>query len=140
VIASTVASTYPVASASSSVVYVYDPALDTPVRQVGVAGPILGERAETIGKGQFDLGVSYSYVHLTTINGEEMDSLLNKPRVNGKTLQRMQIADGLARHLERLGLERRAREVADLTTYLGHRTPTPAPAGVEGQRAGGRVR
>jgi len=86
VLASTVASTYPVASASSSVVYAYNPALDTLERQVGVAGPIIGERAETIGKGQFNLGASYSYVHLTTINGDDMDSLLNKPRVNGQTL------------------------------------------------------
>jgi hypothetical protein len=86
VLASTVASTYPVASASSSVLYVYNPALDTLERQVGVAGPIIGERAETIGRGQFNLGLSYSYVHLTTINGDDMSSLLNRPRVNGKTL------------------------------------------------------
>ncbi len=45
VLASTVASTYPVASASSSVVYAYNPALDTLERQTGVAGPISGERA-----------------------------------------------------------------------------------------------
>lgn len=32
--------------------------------------------------------------------------------------QRMQIAEGLARHLERLGLERRARPVPDLRDYL----------------------
>ncbi len=86
VLANTVALTYPVASASSSIVYVYDAQLDTLVRQVGVAGPIIGERAETIGKGQFNVGLSYSYVHLTKINGEQMDSLLNAPRVNGQTL------------------------------------------------------
>ena len=86
VLANTVASTYPVASASSGVVYTYNPALDTLERQVGVAGPIIGERAETIGKGQFNLAASYSYVHLTTINGDALDSLLNRPRVNGRTL------------------------------------------------------
>jgi len=85
-LAATVASTYPVASASSGVVYVYNPALDTLERQTGVAGPIIGERAETIGKGQFNLGLSYSYVHLTSINGDDLDSLLNHPRVNGKTI------------------------------------------------------
>src|SRR5216110_3492985 len=52
-LAATVASTYPVASASSGVVYVYNPGLDTLERRTGVAGPIIGERAETIGKGQF---------------------------------------------------------------------------------------
>jgi len=81
-----VASTYPVASASSSVGYAYDPQVDTLVRQVGVAGPIIGERAETIGKGQLTLASSYSYVHLTSINGEDMGSLLNRPRVNRNTL------------------------------------------------------
>jgi len=86
VLASTVAATYPVASASSSVIYAYNPELDTLERQVGVAGPIIGERAETIGKGQFTLAASYSYVHLTNINGDDMSSLLNRPRVKGNTL------------------------------------------------------
>jgi len=85
-LAATVASTYPVASASSGVVYVYNPALDTLERQTGVAGPIIGERAETIGKGQFNLAVSYSWVHVTSINGDDIDSLLNRPRVNGTSL------------------------------------------------------
>jgi hypothetical protein len=85
-LANTVASTYPVASASSGVTYVYDPNLDTLVREAGVAGPIIGERAETIGKGQFNLSTSFSWVHLTSINGDEMDSLVNRPRVNGQTL------------------------------------------------------
>jgi hypothetical protein len=85
-LAATVASTYPVASASSSVTYVYNPELDTFERQAGVAGPIIGERAETIGKGQFNVGVAYSYVHLATINGDDLDSLVNRPRVNGRTI------------------------------------------------------
>ncbi len=72
-LAATVASTYPVASASSGVVYAYNPALDTLERQTGVAGPIIGERAET-------------YVDLTSINGDDLDSLLNRPRVNGKRI------------------------------------------------------
>jgi hypothetical protein len=85
-LASSVASTYPVASASSGVTYVYDPSVDTLVRQAGVAGPIFGERAETIGKGIFNLSTSFSYVHLTTINGDSLDSLVNQPVVNGQTL------------------------------------------------------
>jgi outer membrane putative beta-barrel porin/alpha-amylase len=85
-LANTVASTYPIASASSGVTYVYDPSVDTLVRQSGVAGPIFGERAETIGKGVFDLSVSFSYEHLTSINGDSLDNLVNRPRVNGQTL------------------------------------------------------
>ena len=37
-------------------------------------------------------------------------------------LQRMQIAEGLARNLDRLGLERHAKPVPDLATYLAQRT------------------
>ena len=98
-LANTVASTYPVASASSGVTYVYDPSVDTLVRQPGVAGPILGERAETIGKGRFNFSASFSYVHLTSIDGDDLDSLVNRPRVNGQTLifpvrGGIQLADG----------------------------------------------
>jgi hypothetical protein len=85
-LASTVASTYPVASASSSVAFVYNQQLDTVERRPGPLGPILGERAETIGKGQFDLTLTYSFVDLTTINGEPLDHLVNAPRVNGRFL------------------------------------------------------
>src|SRR5438445_2367425 len=112
-LAATVASTYPVASASSGVVYVYNPALDTLERQTGVAGPILGERAETIGKGEFSLAASYSYVHLTSINGDDLDSLLNHPRADGKELiflfpHGVKLADG------RLATFLPVRVVADL--------------------------
>src|SRR3989454_3441751 len=112
-LAATVASTYPVASASSGVVYVYNPALDTLERQTGVAGPIIGERAETIGKGEFSLAASYSYVHLTSINGDDLDSLLNRPRADGKELiflfpHGVKLADG------RLATFLPVRVVADL--------------------------
>jgi hypothetical protein len=36
-------------------------------------------------------------------------------------VQRMQVAEGLARNLERLGLDRKAKPVPDLTTYLATR-------------------
>ena len=85
-LASTVASTYPVASASSSVTFVYNRELDTVERRPGPLGPILGERAETIGKGRFDLALTYSFVDLTTINGEPLDDLVNAPLVNGRYL------------------------------------------------------
>ncbi len=85
-LANTVASTYPVASASSSVTYVYNPALETFERRAGVLGPIIGERAETIGKGQINVGVSYSYVDLSTINGQDLGNLVNVAQINGRTV------------------------------------------------------
>jgi hypothetical protein len=47
-----------------------------------------------------------------------------KRRVLDVVMQRQQLAEGLARHLERLGLERRAKPVADLSTYLTARAPS----------------
>jgi hypothetical protein len=85
-LASTVASTYPVASASSSVTFVYNRELDTVERRPGPLGPILGERAETIGQGRFDLALTYSFVDLTSIDGEPLDDLVNAPVVNGRFL------------------------------------------------------
>src|SRR5882724_12181553 len=112
-LAATVASTYPVASASSGVVYAYNPALDTLERQTGVAGPIIGERAETIGKGVFNLAASYSYVHLTSINGDDLDSLLNRQLVNGKKLT-FPIPDGVKLADGRFANFLPVRVVADL--------------------------
>ena len=43
-------------------------------------------------------------------------------------MQRMQIAEGLARNLERLGLERRAKPTMDLQTYLARKAAERAGA------------
>src|SRR5262245_62876659 len=85
-LANTVALTYPVASASTSVTWVYNPALDVLERLTGVGGPIIGERAETIGRGVLNLGLSYSFVQLTSINGQDLDHLLNRPVVDGRVI------------------------------------------------------
>jgi hypothetical protein len=83
-LANTVASSYPVASASASIVYVYDPATDSLERRTRVLGPIFGERAETVGQGELSVGLSYSYVNLKTINGDDLDELVNKTSINGR--------------------------------------------------------
>ena len=85
-LANTVALTYPVASASSSVSYIYNPTLDVLERRTGVGGPIIGERAETIGHGVLNVGLSYSHVHLTSINGDDLDHLVNRPVVDGRVI------------------------------------------------------
>src|SRR5262249_37915282 len=72
VLAATVADTYPVASASSSIVYTYDPTIDAPALRSGLPGPIFGERAETVGQGRVDLTASYSFVRLATIDGQPL--------------------------------------------------------------------
>jgi len=85
-LANTVASTYPVASASSSVTYAFNPATETFERRTGVLGPIVGERAETIGKGQINIGVSYSSVDLSTVNGEDLGHLENRSSIAGRVV------------------------------------------------------
>jgi outer membrane putative beta-barrel porin/alpha-amylase len=82
-LANTVASIYPVASASSSVTYVYNPALETFERQTRVLGPIIGERAETVGKGQMNVALSFSYVKVSGINGQSLGHLVNQPLIDG---------------------------------------------------------
>src|SRR5437870_9617016 len=85
-LANTVASTYPVASASSSVTYAFNPKTETFERQTGILGPIVGERAETIGKGQINISFSYSSVDLSTINGDDLGDLINTPSIGGRVV------------------------------------------------------
>jgi len=85
-LANSLATTYPVASASSSVTYVYNPALESFERRTQVLGPIIGERAETIGKGQLNIGFSLSWVDISTINGEDMGDLVNQASVGGRVV------------------------------------------------------
>ena len=85
-LAATVAGTYPVASASSSVAYAFDPTIDTPRLRPRLAGPIFGERAETVGQGRLDLTASYSFVRLATIDGDSLDDLVNRRTVGNRFL------------------------------------------------------
>ena len=85
-LADAIASTYPVASASASVVYVFNPEFNTYERKNVVLGPIIGERADTIGRGEFDVAASYSYVHLTSIDGDDLGRLENRAVVKGRVI------------------------------------------------------
>jgi hypothetical protein len=85
-LASTVAATYPVGSASSSAVWAYNPRLDTLERKQGPDGPIIGERAETVRQGELELGVGYSWVRLASIDGRDLDQLVNRPVVDGRSV------------------------------------------------------
>ena len=85
-LADTVASTYPVASASASVAYVYNPRLEIFERRTRVLGPIIGERAETIGAGEMDVSATYSYVHPAQINGQDLSDLMNVATIGGRVV------------------------------------------------------
>src|SRR5262249_30168959 len=59
-----------------------------------------------------------------------------KRRVLDVVLQRQQLAEGLARNLDRLGLDRKAKPVPDLTAYLAERTKPTEPAQPQGGGGG----
>lgn len=125
VLAGTVASTYPVASASSSVLYAYNPELDAMERLPGVAGPIIGERAETIGRGLFNFALTYSYVQLASIDGDDFDDLVNRATVGGRAIV-FPVRDGIQLANGRLANFLPVRVAADLdvTAHLASASVT----------------
>jgi len=121
-LAGAIALTYPTASASSSVVYVFNPELGTYERENQVLGPIIGERADTIGRHRFNVAVSYSYVHLTSIDGEDLGRLENRATVNGRVIA-LPVPGGIVLHDGRLTNFLPVRVVADIDAQAHIVTP-----------------
>src|SRR6202050_5846711 len=59
----------PLASPSSGFTLTYDPSLKTFVTSTDSLGPILGERAETVGRHRLFIGFSYQYFNFNKIDG-----------------------------------------------------------------------
>jgi hypothetical protein len=59
----------PIASPSSGVVLVYDPSLKTFVAGTDSLGPVLGERAETVGRHHLFVGFSYQFFNFDKLDG-----------------------------------------------------------------------
>jgi hypothetical protein len=74
-LAQTIGRSLPVTSASPGVTFTFDPASGAFVRDTEVLGQLLLERARPIGRGRFNVNVSYQYVALDTIDGEDLDDL-----------------------------------------------------------------
>jgi len=68
----------PLASPSSGVILVYDPSLKTLVTGSDSLGPVLGERAETVGRHHLFVGFSYQFFNFNKLDGV---NLLNFPTV-----------------------------------------------------------
>jgi hypothetical protein len=82
--------------------------------------------------------VAQSWVILSSLDDwiARQPSLVTKKRqVIPVVVQRMQIAEGLARNLERLGLERKAKDPLDLATYLSTRQPASRTESPQEHRA-----
>lgn len=64
---------FPAISTTPGFTYRYDPALGAFERTSASLGSIFVERADTIGKGRFDVGAAYSFISFETLNGEDLD-------------------------------------------------------------------
>src|ERR1700730_548622 len=61
-------STFPLASSAGGFTYTFDPNLGVFSRTTDSFGPIYAERADTIGRGRFNLGLSYSHYTFDHMN------------------------------------------------------------------------
>jgi outer membrane putative beta-barrel porin/alpha-amylase len=70
------ASQLPLASPSSGITFVYDPALKTFAPSTDESlGPIVGNRATTIGRRKLFLGFSYQYFNFGSIDGQSLSNI-----------------------------------------------------------------
>jgi hypothetical protein len=67
----------PLASPSSGIILVYDPALKTLVTGTDSLGPILGERAETVGRHRLFVGFSYQFFDFDKLDGINLHNFPN---------------------------------------------------------------
>ena len=65
----------PLPSPASSYTYRYDPTAGVFVRSTGSFGPILADRAETIGKNKLSVGFTYQRFSFDTIEGADLAAL-----------------------------------------------------------------
>ncbi len=65
----------PVASPTSAVILKTDPATGVALPASSTLGPVFTERAETIGKGKFFIGISHQDFHFDSINGQKLNGL-----------------------------------------------------------------
>src|ERR1700686_1127464 len=65
----------PLASPASGIIYTYDPKLNLPVPSNDTLGPVLTQRAETIGRHKVYLAVTYQFFRFEDIDGVSMSQL-----------------------------------------------------------------
>src|SRR6185369_2611212 len=66
---------FPLTSVAPAFTYQYNPALRVWEPSTGVPGPLFSERALTIGKGQFNFSLGYSFVEFDAFNGTDLHNL-----------------------------------------------------------------
>jgi hypothetical protein len=80
-IGSQVANQIPTLSTSAGFTYEYNPELEVYERSAQTFGPLFSERAVTIGKGKFNINMSYTYLDFSEINGHDLDDMQNRVAV-----------------------------------------------------------
>ncbi len=64
----------PIASSAGGVTYKFDPVSGTYTETSTTLGPIFAERPQTLGKGKFSAGISFSYNSYDRLEGNDLDS------------------------------------------------------------------
>jgi hypothetical protein len=64
---------FPATATTPGFVYRYNPEVGVYERSSASLGPAFLERADTVGKGRFDVGLSYLFAHFNEIDGEDLD-------------------------------------------------------------------
>jgi hypothetical protein len=74
-LADTVARSLPVTSASPGITFTFDPSSGAFERDTDLLGQLYLERARPIGKGRWNVAVSYQHVHVDSMQGQDLDAL-----------------------------------------------------------------
>lgn len=74
-VAQAVTQEFPLASVSPAFTYRFNPTTSVYEPSTNVPGPLFSERALTLGKGQWNFSVGYSYVDFSELNGVDLDNI-----------------------------------------------------------------
>ena len=74
-IADTAARSLPIVSASAGFTYRYNPDIEAFERSTDTLGPLFLERPDTLGRGKFNVNVSFQYVQFDEYDGDSIKSL-----------------------------------------------------------------
>jgi len=84
-IADTAARSLPVISSSAGFTYRYNPTLEVFERTSETLGPLYLERPDTLGRGKFNVSVSFQYVEFNTFDGTNLTKLQNSDPIVVRT-------------------------------------------------------
>lgn len=87
-VAQAVTQEFPLASVAPAFTYRFDPSLGARRRATGVPGPLFSERALTLGSGELNFGVGYSFIDFSDINARDLADIRSPGLFNSPELER----------------------------------------------------